>query len=120
MVEECTKSAVGKTDRCIAHGGGHRCQEPECVKSALRHSKWGENRYCQEHGGYLYLCTHCDFNPALRSGGQCGTCKGETRRVKELELMVKEHLEANEHTAHFSYYDTTLPCAPNRRRPDFV
>ena len=32
--EECTKSAVDKSDKCKAHGGGKRCNEEECTKSA--------------------------------------------------------------------------------------
>lgn len=33
--------------------------------------------------------------------------------------MVKEFLNENS-LGSYSYYDETLPCSPNRRRPDFV
>ena len=42
----CTKSAVGKTDKCIEHGGGARCAKPGCKKSAV-----GKTDKCIEHGG---------------------------------------------------------------------
>jgi hypothetical protein len=25
-------SAIGKTDKCVEHGGGKRCNEPGCTK----------------------------------------------------------------------------------------
>jgi hypothetical protein len=34
------------TGFCIAHGGGRRCQEEDCSKSAL-----GDTGYCVSHGG---------------------------------------------------------------------
>ena len=43
---ECTKSAIGKTDYCIEHGGGKRCKEERCTKSAR-----GKTDYCKRHGG---------------------------------------------------------------------
>ena len=30
----CPKSAHGKTSKCVAHGGGRRCDEPSCQKLA--------------------------------------------------------------------------------------
>jgi len=42
----CTKSARGKTDKCKRHGGGKRCTEPGCTKSAL-----GKTDKCARHGG---------------------------------------------------------------------
>jgi hypothetical protein len=43
---DCTSSAQGKTDKCIAHGGGKRCNEPDC-KSKSRDS----TNKCVAHGG---------------------------------------------------------------------
>jgi hypothetical protein len=43
---KCKASAVGKTDYCVAHGGGKRCQEPKCKASAQ-----GTTDYCVAHGG---------------------------------------------------------------------
>ena len=42
----CTKSAVGATDFCVAHGGGKRCQQQGCTKSAQ-----GATVFCKAHGG---------------------------------------------------------------------
>ena len=42
----CTKSARGKTDKCVEHGGGKRCNETGCTKSAR-----GNTDKCVEHGG---------------------------------------------------------------------
>ena len=42
----CTASARGKTDKCIAHGGGKRCVEPDCTASAI-----GKTDKCIAHGG---------------------------------------------------------------------
>lgn len=42
----CTKSARGRTDYCVRHGGGKRCQAPGCGKSAQ-----GSTDFCKAHGG---------------------------------------------------------------------
>jgi len=42
----CKSSAIGKTDKCITHGGGKRCNELEC-KSFAR----GKTDKCKKHGG---------------------------------------------------------------------
>jgi hypothetical protein len=42
----CTAIARGKTDKCIAHGGGPRCIEPDCKASAI-----GKTNKCISHGG---------------------------------------------------------------------
>jgi hypothetical protein len=44
--KDCVKGAVGKTDKCIAHGGGKRCDEPDCKASAQ-----GKTDKCKAHGG---------------------------------------------------------------------
>jgi hypothetical protein len=44
--EGCTKSAVGSTSNCCAHGGGKRCLHEGCTKSAI-----GSTNYCFAHGG---------------------------------------------------------------------
>ena len=51
--EECNKSAQGKTDKCIEHGGGKRCNEEECNKSAQ-----GKSDKCKAHGGGK-RCPNC-------------------------------------------------------------
>ncbi|XP_047084851.1 uncharacterized protein LOC124696120, partial [Lolium rigidum] len=42
----CGKGAQGNTDYCITHGGGRRCKSQGCRKSAQ-----GRSDYCVEHGG---------------------------------------------------------------------
>ena len=42
----CTKGALGKMGKCVAHGGGERCIEPGCTKGAL-----GKTAKCASHGG---------------------------------------------------------------------
>ena len=44
--QHCTASAKGKTDKCVAHGGGKRCAEPNCTSSAI-----GKTNKCVAHGG---------------------------------------------------------------------
>jgi hypothetical protein len=39
-------SARGKTGKCIAHGGGKRCNGPGCQSSAI-----GKTDKCVAHGG---------------------------------------------------------------------
>ena len=43
---DCDKSAIGKTDKCITHGGGRRCSQPDCKSSAE-----GKTDKCVTHGG---------------------------------------------------------------------
>ena len=42
----CVSGAKGKTDKCVAHGGGKRCVEPGCVSGAE-----GKTDKCKRHGG---------------------------------------------------------------------
>jgi hypothetical protein len=42
----CKASARGKTNKCVAHGGGNRCIEPGCIASAI-----GKTDKCVAHGG---------------------------------------------------------------------
>lgn len=42
----CTKSARGRTDSCVKHGGGKRCNFEGCGKSAQ-----GSTDFCKAHGG---------------------------------------------------------------------
>lgn len=44
--EGCTKSAVGGSNLCTSHGGGRRCSVEGCDKSAQSSTK-----FCVKHGG---------------------------------------------------------------------
>ncbi|QIG60104.1 hypothetical protein [Dishui Lake large algae virus 1] len=77
--EGCTKSAQGKTEFCKAHGGGERCQHEGCTKSAI-----GKTKFCVEHGGGE-RCQHegctksaigkTEFCKAHGGGKRCPHCK---------------------------------------------
>jgi hypothetical protein len=48
-LEGCSKGIqAGGTPFCKAHGGGKRCQEKDCTKSAATEGSTG---YCIAHGG---------------------------------------------------------------------
>jgi hypothetical protein len=115
--EGCTKKARSKKNPyCIVHGGGDRCQHEGCDKSAVGTST---SSFCITHGGGN-RCAVCTLVSVRREGLLCYSCRVGTERMKQLEMMVKIHLESDTRTANFSYRDQTLPCSPNRRRPDFV
>lgn len=64
---DCSKSAQGKTDMCIAHGGGHRCIDTDCSKSAQ-----GKTDRCKAHGGGI----RCDVSGCDKSAiGLTYKCK---------------------------------------------
>ena len=42
----CQTGAIGKTGKCVAHGGGKRCNEPGCKSGAE-----GKTNKCIAHGG---------------------------------------------------------------------
>ena len=70
---DCKASAVGKPDKCIAHGGGKRCNEPDCKASAQ-----GKTDKCKVHGGGK-RCPNCINWIDSRSGtvkydGYYATC----------------------------------------------
>ena len=71
--EGCTKSARGKSDKCVEHGGGKRCNEEGCTKSAV-----GKSDKCIGHGGGK-RCPNCIDWIDSRCGckqydGYCATC----------------------------------------------
>ena len=70
---DCHSSAIGKTNKCVAHGGGKRCNEPGCKSSAQ-----GKTDKCVAHGGGK-RCPYCIDNIDSRCGslaydGYCATC----------------------------------------------
>lgn len=111
----CPNGAEGGTGFCVTHGGGKRCKEPGCPNSAR-----GKTDFCARHGGGT-RCAECSLFSVKRNGMFCYTCRIGTGRMKQLEMMVKNYLDSHpESLGLYSYYDSTLPCSPNRRRPDFV
>jgi len=73
---DCKSGAVGKTYKCVAHGGGTRCVEPDCKSSAE-----GKTSKCVAHGGG----TRC-VEPNCKASAQGKTAKcvahGGTRCVE--------------------------------------
>ena len=73
QMEGCGASAQGKTDFCVAHGGGKRCQMEGCGASARC-----KTDFCIAHGGGK-RCPNCIDWIDSRSGckkydGYCATC----------------------------------------------
>ena len=65
-----TKSARDDTSYCKAHGGGWRCQEAGCAKSAVT----GGTPHCMAHGGGR-RCRQADcFNLAVVRSVYCRLC----------------------------------------------
>jgi len=63
---DCSSIAIGKTDKCVAHGGGKRCTEPDCSSSAQ-----GKTDKCTAHGGGK-RCTEPDCSAgAIGKNGKC-------------------------------------------------
>ena len=67
-------------------------------------------------------CKECHITRVAQKGFMCFGCRTGTDRIKQLEEMVKDYLDAHEFFKMWTYRDSVLPCAPqgNRRRPDFV
>jgi hypothetical protein len=66
VYDRCTKSAIGTTELCVAHGGGTRCLTEGCGKSAQP----GGIQHCQAHGGGKRCQTEGCTTAALSGGSQ--------------------------------------------------
>jgi hypothetical protein len=70
----CGKIAIGRTDKCVAHGGGKRCIEPGCGKGA----RDGTEK-CVAHGGGN-RCIEPGCGKSARGGSdKCAAHGGGTR-----------------------------------------
>ena len=83
-------SAKSPTYKCILHGGGKRCAEPGCLKSAL-----GKTDKCKSHGGGK-RCPHCITWPDSRCGsiaydGYCATCFKQLFPTDERSKVIYTH-----------------------------
>jgi hypothetical protein len=97
----------------------HGRQKSTCKDCGTGYCDHGRQKHhCKECG--TMMCASCQQVGVQRKGFLCYGCRVGTDRIKQLEAMVKTHLESDPSTAHFSYHDQALPCAPNRRRPDFT
>ena len=88
---DCNKSARGDTGACIAHGGGKRCEEPDCNKSAL-----GDTGACAKHGprceNELYKCP----NGQSRSGAAPTLCIRHGGGLTAEELRDRDEQRARQ------------------------
>ena len=121
----CKKSARGKTDKCIEHGGGARCVESGCKKSAV-----GKTDKCKGHGGGA-RCPNCITWPDSRSGSaaydwHCATCFKQLfpndERSKVVYTHTKEIRVRNELNSRFEgfihdkpLYTGNCDCTHRRR-----
>jgi hypothetical protein len=125
----CTRSAQGKTDKCITHGGGYRCNEPGCQASARDNTNKcithgggdrcnepgctkgarGKTDKCAAHGGGA-RCPNCIDWIDSRSGsskydGYCATCFKrifpDDDRSKVIYLHTKEIMVRNAINSNF-------------------
>lgn len=75
--EGCEKIAQGKTDKCVRHGGGNKCDEPGCASKALSKNK------CAKHGG-RDICSEPGCEKGARSkNGKCKKHGGGLRCVED-------------------------------------
>ena len=86
----CRAGAVGKTDKCVLHGGGKRCNEPGCGTSAA-----GKTDKCVSHGGGK-RCPNCIDWIDSRCGtskydGYCATCFKQVFPEDERSKVVYSH-----------------------------
>jgi hypothetical protein len=63
----CDKIAIGKTDKCVTHGGGNRCSQPDCKASTQ-----GKTDKCITHGGGK-RCSQTDCQASAQ--GKTDKCK---------------------------------------------
>ena len=98
---------------CARHGGR------PCSHTGCHQSRQGGTMYCIRHGGG-YRCVSCKEKSVMKKGLYCWGCRKGHARQKAYEEMVEHFLNQDEHLKGFSYRDQSLPCAPNRRRPDFT
>lgn len=86
----CTKSARGRTDFCVRHGGGKRCVAPGCDKSAQ-----GKTDLCKAHGGGKKCQYKADdfLSPCERfARGKTGLCAAHMALMKKKEKEQAEEL----------------------------
>ena len=123
----CKKGAEGKTDKCVAHGGGARCIEPNCKASAQ-----GKTDKCVAHGGGA-RCPNCIDWIDSRSGsnhydGYCATCFKKVfptdKRSKVIYTHTKEIMVRNIINKNFDGFIHDIPLytgncnCTHRRRID--
>ena len=78
--EGCSNRRVGgSTSCCKKHGGGARCQFPDCTSPAIAGGKFSRKR-CQHHGGSK-RCSVDSCESGARSRGMCKTHGGGPRCV---------------------------------------
>jgi len=77
-VAGCTKSARGRTDCCVKHGGGKRCKSVGCEKSAQ-----GSTDFCKAHGGGKRCSWGGDWKCEKFARGKSGLCAAHNSMSQE-------------------------------------
>ena len=91
---DCNASARGKTDKCIAHGGGKRCVEPDCNASAR-----GKTDKCVAHGGGA-RCLKPDCNASARCKTDKCIAHGGGKRCVEPDCNASVRCKTDKCIAH--------------------
>jgi hypothetical protein len=86
--EGCTKSAEGTTELCAAHGGGRRCATEGCTKSAQ-----GPTDSCTAHGG------------GQRCGDACCTLDASIARGRHPDTGMHMCTQSMRYTVRKAYED---------------
>ena len=74
---DCKSGAIGKTEKCRAHGGGKRCNEPDCKSSAQ-----GKSDKCKRHGGGT-RCNEPNCKASARDNSNKCAAHGGGKRCNE-------------------------------------
>ena len=66
------------------------------------------------------MCSLCKKFQVAKKWLLCSGCSKGVHRIKQREMRVKAFLDDDERFCHYTYHDVIMPCAPNKKRPDFV
>jgi hypothetical protein len=91
---DCTKSTIGKTNKCKKHGGGKRCTEINCKKSAR-----DKTDKCVEHGGGK-RCTEPDCKKSAQGKTDKCVAHGGGKRCTEINCKKSSHGKTDKCVAH--------------------
>jgi len=91
---DCNSSAQGKTNKCVAHGGGARCVEPGCNSSAQ-----GNTDKCKRHGGGN-RCVEPDCKSSARDNTDKCKRHGGGKRCVEPDCKSSAQGKTNKCIAH--------------------
>ena len=100
-VDKCNKSAVGKSDKCIAHGGGQRC--PNCID-------WIDG--CSGDKKYDGYCARC-FKRVFPDDPRSKIIWGSNSREIKVRNMINQNFDGFTHDR--CLYTPNCNCVHRRR-----